>query len=283
MNLPTTKTRGASSNILQLAPTPSFHTISAFNLAAFFCLWPTWNLGVGCLKAAKSWRWIGKKYSAQLVCGFKYISFLGAWSLAGLHEKTIRICVPGNRCHGGKTNPALAIWIDTIFPTRNHPEKGPRASHLSPFFNLCYSPNSAQFVHRIMHTNPFAATWPRVKRSTSLQSGSSHLGTPKRLGFQVFNTIPFGRRWSLHILLPNWQMGKLRMCRILRNCMAEIKMRSESLLDWNLKLIVFLKEFLPKSSRVQVLCMWNVRRLFLWKFEGLALQLYHQGPFNTFL
>lgn len=50
-----------------------------------------------------------------------------------------------------------------------------------------------------------------------------HLGTPKRLGFQVFNTIPFGRRWSLHILLPNWQMGRPRKCRIPRNCMAEIK------------------------------------------------------------
>ena len=82
MNLPTTKTRGASSNILQLAPTPSFHTISAFNLAAFFCLWPTWNLGVGCLKAAKSWRWIGKKILGTTGVWVQVYKFFGCLKLS---------------------------------------------------------------------------------------------------------------------------------------------------------------------------------------------------------
>lgn len=244
---------GVSSNILRPAPTPSFHTISAFNLAAFFCLWPTWNLGVVCLKAAKSWRWIGKKIlgtTGVCVCVWVQVyKFFGCLKFSWFTWKKIRICVPGNRCHGGfqPTRP----WL---------------------FRSIQLFTNSAQFVHRTMHTNPFAATWPRVKcalpskvdppswdTQTTWISGVQH--HPIRAEVESSYTPP---------KLANGQTKKVQNPKKLHGRDQKWDRKACWTETWSS--FFWKKNILPKSSRVQVLYMWNVRRLFLWKFEGLSLQ-----------
>ena len=86
-----------------------------------------------------------------------------------------------------------------------------RSCHsIDHLFSSCYSRVVPSLFIDPMHTYLLQLlSW--FKRTLPSKANQLiHLGTPKRLGFQVFNTIPFGWRWSLHILLcrtETWNSG----------------------------------------------------------------------------
>lgn len=280
-NLPTTKTRGASSNILRPAPTPSFHTISAFNLAAFFCLWPTWNLGVGCLKAAKSWRWIGKKNTRHNWCGWVEVyKFFGclkfSWST---WKKRYEFVYPETVVMEAKpTRP----WLFGSIQFSPHSSREGAACHLSPFFNFV--------IHQIV---PSLFTEPCIPILLQLLDPGSSDPLPSKVDPPILghpNDLDFRCSTPSHsggggVFIYSSQIGKWadrESAESQETAWPRSKMRSESLLDWNLKLIFFRRKFFSKkkscSSSLYVKCQAFVP-VKVWQF---VIPNIPSGPFQHF-